>query len=92
MEPQDLPILREEVADVFPKEIDFWFGGVTLLPSEEAGKFGGLMVHYSPYDVGAYAEGSYEILVKAADLDGMLAEPYAALFGGEPVIEETEEP
>jgi len=90
MEPEDLPILREEVADVFPKDIDFWFGEVTLVPSSDAGKFGGLVVHYSPYDVGAYAEGSYDILVSAADLDGNLAPDFAALFGGDPIYEEVQ--
>ena len=90
MEAEDLPILRDEVAQVFPKEIDFWFGEVTLVPSTEANKFGGLVVHYSPYDVGAYAEGSYDILVSAADLDGALTPDYAAMFGGDPIYEEVQ--
>ena len=91
MEAEDMPILRDEVAEIFPTEIDRWFGEVTLVPSLEAGKFGGLVVHYSPYDVGAYAEGSYDILVSAAQLDGMLSDTYAPLFGGEPDIEVIEE-
>ncbi len=87
MEPEDLPMLRGEVAEVFPVETDFWFGEVTLVPSTEAEKFGGLVVHYSPYDVGAYAEGSYEILVSAADAAPMLAPVFSGMFGGEPVYE-----
>ena len=91
MTPEDLPALREEVMDVFPKEVEYWFGGVTLVPSKEAGKFGGLVVHYSPYEVGSYAEGSYDILVKASELGGMLSDTYAPMFGGEPDIEEVDE-
>lgn len=88
---EDLPILREEVAEVFPKDIEFWFGEVTLVPSTVDQKFGGLVVHYSPYDVGAYAEGSYDILVSASDASPMLTAKYAGMFGGDPVYDEAEE-
>ena len=90
MDEEDLPVLKKEVAEIFPKEVDYWFGQVTLVPAIDADTFGGLVVHYSPYDVGAYAEGSYEILVPASDLDAMLAEPYAAMFGGVPDYQEDE--
>ena len=87
----DLPALREEVEEVFPKETEFWFGEVTLVPSLEADKFGGLVVHFSPYDVGPYAEGSYDLLVPASELEGMLSDAYAPMFGGEPDIEQPDE-
>jgi len=86
MEAEDLPVIREEVEEIFPKDVEFWFGAVTLAQSIEPEKFGGLIVHFSPYDVGAYAEGSYDILIKADELDVMLAEKYAPMFSGEPAI------
>ena len=92
MQPGDLPVVLQDVEDVFPREIEYWFGEVTLVPAKEkADKFGGLVVHFSPYDVGAYAEGSYDILVAASDLEGMLIEPYADMFGGEPDYDQLEE-
>ena len=90
MDPQDMPAIREDVADVFPKEIEFWFGQVVFHPSTEADKFGGLTVLFSPYDVGSYAEGGYELRVSASELDGMLNDRFAPMFGGEPVIKEDE--
>src|SRR5262249_60692646 len=38
-------------------------GPVTLAPSTVAGKSSGLTFHYSPYAVGAYAEGEYVAFV-----------------------------
>lgn len=90
MEPQDLPVLREEVAEVFPVDVEFWFGEVTLVPSTEPEKFGGAVVHYSPYEVGPYAEGSYDLLLSAAELQGHLAPDYAGLFGGDAIYEEVQ--
>lgn len=87
----ELEDMRGEVADVFPKEIEFWFGQVVLLPSTEAEKFGGLNVRFSPYDVGPYAEGSYDLLVTAAELDGKLSERFAPMFGGDPIVEDNED-
>jgi len=91
MGPDDLALVRGDVDDIFPQDVEFWFGQVTLVPAIGEDKFGGLVVHYSPYEVGAYAEGSYDILVSAVQLGGMLAEPYAGMFGGEPDYEEAEE-
>ena len=86
-EEADLPIMRQDVDEVFPEDIASWFGQVTLIPSTEEDKFGGLVVHYSPYDVGAYAEGSYDILVKASELGTMIDPAFAEMFGGEPGID-----
>ena len=88
MEPQDMPAIRVEVTEVFPKEIEFWFGQVVFWPSTETDKFGGLTVRYSPYDVGSFAEGGYDLNVTAAEFDNMLSERFAPMFGGAPVIEE----
>lgn len=88
----DLPAAKKEVDEIFPAEIGDWFKQVTLLPSTQEGKFGGLMVHYSPYDVGAYAEGSYDILVKASELKTMLDSSFLPMFGGEPDIDIVDQP
>ncbi|MFN7054379.1 DUF3298 and DUF4163 domain-containing protein [Hyphomonas sp.] len=63
-----------------------WAETFVLQASTEEGLFGGLTVLFSPYDVGPYAEGSYEITFTADDLEGLLTPDWAARFGGEPVI------
>lgn len=63
-----------------------WGANYVLEPSSEAGKFGGITVLFSPYDVGPYAEGAYVITVPASDLAGKLTPAWAARFGGEPVL------
>lgn len=63
-----------------------WGANYVLEPSTETGKFGGITVLFSPYDVGPYAEGAYIITVPASDLAGKLTPDWAARFGGEPVL------
>ncbi len=65
-----------------------WGKNYVLAPSTEAGKFGGITVLFSPYDVGPYAEGAYIITVPASELEGKLTPDWSARFGGEPVLEE----
>lgn len=65
-----------------------WGKNYVLAPSTEAGKFGGITVLFSPYDVGPYAEGAYVITVPASELEGKLTPDWSARFGGEPVLEE----
>lgn len=65
-----------------------WGKNYVLAPSTEAGKFGGITVLFSPYDVGPYAEGSYVITVPASELEGKLTPDWSTRFGGEPVLEE----
>lgn len=62
-----------------------WGANYILAASTEAGKFGGITVLFSPYDVGPYAEGAYDITVPASDLAGLLTPEWAARFGGEPL-------
>lgn len=50
---------------------------VELLPRSADGTGGGLLFVYSPYEVGPYAEGSYEVLVPAA-IAAPLLKPDAA--------------
>jgi hypothetical protein len=61
-----------------------------LEKSTEAGKAGGISVLFSPYDVGAYAEGAYTVTLTAGELAPILDETWKARFSGEPIIEEEE--
>ncbi len=57
---------------------------VVLAPSSVAGKAGGLTFLLSPYAVGAYAEGPYEITIPASAFRAQLAGGYADEFAGAP--------
>jgi Protein of unknown function (DUF3298) len=58
-------------------------GPVTLAPSSIAGKSSGLTFHYSPYAVGAYAEGPYTAFVPWTTFRQFLTLEGEAIFGGE---------
>ncbi len=66
------------------------FENMALVPSTEAGKAGGVRLYYSPYAVGAYAEGAYMTTIPQADFADLVAEDYADLFAGEPAPAETD--
>lgn len=57
---------------------------IVLEPSDVPGKFGGITVLYSPYDVGSYAEGPYTVTVASAALQPMLAPEWKDRLGGNP--------
>lgn len=57
----------------------------TLEPAADAAGAAGLTVHFPPYAVGAYAEGSYEVFVPADVFVSHLNADYADAFGGRPV-------
>lgn len=59
------------------------FGEPSLAPSTEAGKSSGVTFHFSPYEVGAYAEGDYVAFVPASKLMPLLTGDAQKLFGGE---------
>jgi hypothetical protein len=61
----------------------FKIGAVVLEPSSEAGKSSGLTFHYSPYAVGAYAEGAYTAFVPWRILRPYLTADGLAIFGGD---------
>lgn len=67
---------------------DIFKGRFIFEESTEAGKFGGLSVLFSPYDVGSYAEGAYTVTIPAADLAPVLTPEWVDRFGGEPVVAE----
>lgn len=55
-----------------------------LAPSATAGKAGGLEFLINPYDVGPYAEGTYQIVVPQSAFRALLAPAYADEFAGAP--------
>jgi hypothetical protein len=57
-------------------------GAVEFAPSTEAGKSAGLVFNYSPYAVGSYAEGPYEVFVPWDVLKPYLTPEGVAIFGG----------
>ncbi len=57
-------------------------GGVALAPSTARDKSAGLLVYFSPYAVGPYAEGSYTVFVPWTAFKSHLSPTGAALFGG----------
>lgn len=67
------------------------FGQPSLAPSTEAGKTSGVTFHFSPYEVGAYAEGDYVAFIPAAALKPLLTPEAQKLFGGERTKEDAEE-
>lgn len=58
---------------------------VSLAPSTEDGKFGGYTVHFAPYEIGSYAEGSYHVTVPQSAFRDRLKPRFTNLFAGEPV-------
>ncbi len=55
-----------------------------LTPAAGGQTAGGLTFLFSPYEVGSYAEGDYEVTLSAEQLKPVLAPAYAAEFGGQP--------
>jgi hypothetical protein len=58
-------------------------GPISLAPSTEADKSSGLTFHYSPYAVGAYAEGPYTVFVPWTAFQSYLSPQGTAIFGGQ---------
>ena len=65
---------------------DAYSGRFVLEASTDTGKLGGISVLFSPYAVGAYAEGAYTVTLTAEELIPILAETWAGRFSGEPLI------
>lgn len=57
-------------------------GAVALAPSTERDKSSGLIVYFSPYAVGSYAEGDYIVFLPWSAFKTHLSRAGAALFGG----------
>ena len=56
----------------------------TLAPGTVKGRAGGLIFVYSPYDIGAYVEGGYDVLLPLAVFRDALKPEYAGEFAGSP--------
>jgi hypothetical protein len=80
--PQRLAGLDRFIADGIKPSL-LKIGPVTLAPSTAPGKSAGLTFHYSPYAVGAYAEGPYTVFVPWTAFRTHLSAQGAAIFGGE---------
>ena len=70
-------------ADSFacPRAIETPF---VLAPSTTGGRAGGLLFLISPYTVGPWAEGGYEVVVPQTAFRALVAPAYADEFAGEP--------
>lgn len=55
---------------------------IVLAPSDQAGKFGGAYAYYEPYEVGAYAEGSYAIAIQQEIFAEDLKPEFKGFFAG----------
>jgi len=61
---------------------------LALAPSDQPNKFGGIQAYYQAYEVGAYAEGSYELVVQQDVFAEDLKPEFKPLFAGKaPPIE-----
>jgi peptidoglycan-N-acetylmuramic acid deacetylase PdaC-like protein len=58
-------------------------GAPSLAPSNETGCASGMTFHFSPYGVGAYAEGPYTLFVPFTSLEPYLTDDAKKLFAGE---------
>jgi hypothetical protein len=58
-------------------------GPISLAPSTQADKSSGLTFHYSPYAVGAYAEGPYTVFVPWTAFQSYLSPQGTGIFGGQ---------
>ena len=58
-------------------------GPLSFAPSTIADKSSGLTVHYSPYDVDAYAAGPYSVFVPWTEFRQYLSPLGVSIFGGE---------
>ena len=80
--PEQLMAKDEQVTERVAAQLTK-IGPITLAPSTMPGKSSGLTVHYSPYDVDAYAGGPYTVFVPFEAFKQYLSPEGAAIFGGE---------
>jgi hypothetical protein len=67
-----------------PIKADFsTLGAPSLAPSTVADRASGMTFHFSPYGVGAYAEGSYTAFVPFSALESYLTDDAKKIFAGE---------
>ncbi|MEQ9315496.1 MAG: DUF3298 domain-containing protein [Henriciella sp.] len=81
----DADILETWVNPAFDGNIAV-FEHFSIARSTIADKAGGLVYHFAPYEVGAYAEGVYVISVGHDHFADALNDTYKDAFGGEPIL------
>lgn len=90
-EESEQAVISSELGELLTPTTDYpdvFDGKVVLQGSDRAGVIGGVVVVFSPYDVGSFAEGSYEVLISAADLQPVLTPAWKDRFGGTPLPRE----
>ncbi|MEM5515497.1 RsiV family protein [Henriciella sp. AS95] len=60
------------------------FDHFSVIASTEPEKAGGIVYHFAPYEVGAYAEGVYVVTLPYRGFEDLLGDTYRSSFGGEP--------
>jgi hypothetical protein len=83
---KDAPVEDDPAVDEWLKPIkpDFKsLGESSLAPSTVAGRSSGMTFHFSPYDVGSYAEGPYTGFVPFAALEPYLGDEAKKIFAGD---------
>lgn len=63
------------------------FPDFALLPNEAGEGAGGLIFYFSPYEVGSYAEGAYEVPVPYSAFADFLQPEWESVFSGVPAVE-----
>ena len=81
--PVQEPLHKDEWLSAIKADVKT-FGEPSLVPSTVAGKAAGIDFHFSAYDVGSYAEGSYGAYLPGQTLAPFLTDGARDLFGGEP--------
>lgn len=81
----DSDILQTWVDPAFDGNIAV-FDHFSIAKSTEADKAGGLVYHFAPYEVGAYAEGVYVVGVAHEEFRNDLTDTYADAFDGDLVL------
>lgn len=81
----DADILETWVNPAFDGNIAV-FEHFSIAKSTIADKAGGLIYHFAPYEVGAYAEGVYVVAVGHDHFSDALNDTYKDAFGGEPIL------
>lgn len=87
-EESERAVISSELGELLTPTADYpdiFDGKAVLQGSDTAGKIGGIVVIFSPYDVGSFAEGSYEVLISAADLQPVLTPAWKDRFDGAPL-------
>ncbi|WP_342642934.1 DUF3298 and DUF4163 domain-containing protein [Rhodoligotrophos ferricapiens] len=72
--------------DIWLEDLALPVEAMTLLPSTERGKAGGIEFHFAPYLAGPYAEGPYRIEISSRELEPMLAREWRDVFASEPIV------